>query len=240
MSLQTTLPVTLSPVALRPGVGVGLIVVDAGVAFTREGALSDPTHMIPMVERIDALIRRLQAALGPRLQILCFLDTHHADIPEPPYPTHGVIGTGEELMDPLLAWLEAAPGVLIVKKDCINGFVGAIDRATGENALCAWVKRHGLQELLVVGDCTDICVSDLVVSMLSARNHGLFTDASPATERARYVADIVNTRVLVLSEGVETFDAPFHNREAAHHVGLWTMASRGAVLVSELQVQEDV
>ena len=238
MSLHDLLPVTLSPITLRPDVGVGLIIVDAGVAFTREGALSDPRHMIPMVERIDALTRRLQGDLGARLQVLCFLDTHHADIPEPPYPTHGVIGTGEELMDPLLTWLEAAPGVLIVKKDCINGFVGAIDRETGENALCEWVKRHGLKELLVVGDCTDICVSDLVVSMLSARNHGLFTDASPEAERSRYVADIVNTRVLVLSEGCETFDAPFHNREAAHHVGLWIMASRGAVLVSELQTQE--
>ena len=38
MSLHDLLPVTLSPITLRPDVGVGLIIVDAGVAFTRQGA----------------------------------------------------------------------------------------------------------------------------------------------------------------------------------------------------------
>ena len=113
---------------------VGLVVVDAGVAFTRQGSLSDPARMIPMVGRIDAAWRALSAALGDRLHTLFFLDTHEPDIPEPPYPPHGIKGTGEEDLDPDLAWILDEAQVTVIRKDCINGFVGAIDRQTGRNA----------------------------------------------------------------------------------------------------------
>ena len=232
--LTERLPFTLAPVSLE-GSRVGLVVVDAGVGFTREGNLSDPTHMVPMVRRIGQRFKEL-SGLGERLHTLLFLDTHHADIPEPPYPPHGIIGTGEEDLDPELTWLLDQPRVTVIRKDCINGFVGAIDRTTGVNAFCEWVKDERLDTLLVCGDCTDICVSDFVVSALSARNHGLLTPRDPETERAAYVAAITGLRIVVLADACETFDAPgFHDREAAHHVGLWLMASRGAVLTETLQ-----
>ncbi len=228
--LAARLPFDTHTVALGDG-PVGLIIVDAGVAFTREGNLADPTHMVPMVRRIDAEHRALTAALGDRLHTLCFLDTHEADIPEPPYPPHGIKGTGEEAIDPELEWLLDAPQVTVIRKDCINGFVGAIDRRTGHNAFTQWVIDHGLRTLLVTGDCTDICVSDFVLSTLSARNHGLLTAADPDADRAGYVADVTGLRVAVLADACETFDAPgVHERVAAHHVGLWMMAARGAII----------
>ncbi|MCA9538414.1 MAG: isochorismatase family protein [Myxococcales bacterium] len=117
----------------------------------------------------------------------------------------------------------------LIRKDCINGFVGAIDRKTGRNAFCEWVIAHDLRTLLVCGDCTDICVSDFVVAALSARNHGLLTARDPAADRKGYAAAITGLRIVVLQDACETFDAPgFHEREAAHHVGLWLMAARGA------------
>lgn len=233
MSLETRLPIQTELVELGSA-RVGLVIVDAGVAFTREGNLSAPDVMLPMVRRIGAHWHELRAVLGDRLHTLCFLDTHEPDIPEPPYPPHGIKGTGEELMDPELEWLLEEPQVVVVRKDCINGFVGAIDRTSGRNAFCEWVIENRLDTLLVCGDCTDICVSDFVVSALSARNHGLLTDADPATDRARYVAEITGLKIAVLVDACETFDAPgFHERVAAHHVGLWLMASRGAILASE-------
>ena len=208
---------------------VGLVIVDAGVAFTRQGALSDPERMVPMVRRIDAEARALRETLGEKLGALCFLDTHHADIPEPPYPTHGVIGTGEELMDPELRWLEAEPWVSIVRKDCINGFVGAIDRETGRNAFVDWCLERGVQDLVVTGDCTDICVLDFVVSALSARNHGLLT--APGQDRAATAAAITDLRVIVQEPACQTFDAPgFHDRDLGHAVGLSGMAARDEVI----------
>jgi nicotinamidase-related amidase len=209
VSLETLLPLTITP-AVALGAGpVGLIIVDAGVAFTREGNLSDPVHMVPMVGRIATEYRALKAALGDRLHVLCFLDTHEADIPEPPYPPHGIKGTGEELIDPDLAFLLDEPRVTVIRKDCINGFVGAIDRETGVNQFTRWVIERGLETLLVTGDCT----------------------ARDPADRAAYVAAVTGLRVVVLAGACETFHAPgAHDRPAAHHAGLWMMASRGAVV----------
>ena len=239
VNLETAFPIRPAEVDLGAEGAVGLIVVDAGVGFTRSGNLSDPAHMIPMVRRIGAEYRALRAALGDRLHTLCFLDTHHPDVPEPPYPPHGIIGTGEEEMDPELAWLPAEPQVTVVRKDCINGFVGGIDPRTGRNLVVEWVRAIRPRALLVCGDCTDICVSDLVVTLLSARNHGLLSpvsaedgDADDPGRRARLVADITGLEIAALMHACETFDAPGHDRAAAHHAGLWFMGARGATVAS--------
>lgn len=235
-TIEEHLPVVTRAVALGGNAPIGLVIVDPGVGFTRSGALSDPERMVPMVRAIGGTYRALKEALGERLHTLMFLDTHHADIPEPPYPPHGVIGTGEELVDPELAWLLDEPRLTIVRKDCINGFVGAIDRKTGANAFCTWVADHRFAKLLVTGDCTDICVSDFVVTALSARNHGLLTHADPDAERAAYVQAVTGLEIAVLPGACATFDAPGHAHAAAHHVGLWLMASRGATIAAEWRV----
>ena len=64
--LEARLPFDTQTLALGDG-PVGLVVVDAGVGFTREGNLADPTHMVPMVRRIDAEFRALRAAVGDAL-----------------------------------------------------------------------------------------------------------------------------------------------------------------------------
>ena len=230
-SLGDLLPFATRPVDLSTGL-VGLVVVDPGVGFTRSGNLADPERMLPMLAAIGEEYRALRAALGERLRVLVFLDTHHADVPEPPYPPHCVIGTGEEKVDPDIAWLLEEPHITVVQKDCINGFVGAIDRATGRNAFCAWVIEHGLTRILVSGDCTDICVSDFVVTALSARNHGLLTAVDPQRDRAGYVHAITGLEIAVLPGACATFDAPGHGAAAAHHVGLWLAASRGATIAA--------
>ncbi len=232
IDLETAFPISRRTVELR-GL-VGLVVIDPGVGFVRRGALSDPERMVPMCTRIGAVYRELVGRLGEDLRTCVFLDTHAADIPEPPYPPHCVVGTGEELIDEELAWLVEEPRVTVIKKDCINGFVGSIDRDTGRNAFAEWVKGEGVTTLLVTGDCTDICVSDFVVTALSARNHGLFTRAAPA-DRGAYTAAITGFEIVVLPDACATFEAPGHASAPAHHVGLWLMASRGAVIAAELR-----
>lgn len=227
------LPVVPQTVSLSSFSGnVGLVIVDASVGFTRSGALSDPESMVPMVQRIKEEYLRLYEALGTRLKVLCFLDTHHPDIPEPPYPPHGVVGTGEEEIDPELEFLLSQPDVTVIRKDCINGFVGAIEN--GRNLFVDWMQDNQIGKLLVAGDCTDICVSDFVVTALSARNHGLFVPRTVAKGSAEYVSSIVGLDIVVLSEACQTFNAPLHPREVCHQIGLWLMASRGAVICSPL------
>ena len=231
IDLEATFPIVHRPVALRGQ--VGLVVIDPGVGFVRQGALSDPERMVPMCRRIGERYLELRARLGEDLHTCVFLDTHAADIPEPPYPPHCVVGTGEELIDEELRWLVDEPRVTVIRKDCINGFVGSIDRDTGRNAFAEWVNETGVQTLLVTGDCTDICVSDFVVTALSARNHGLFTRSSP-TDRAAYTAAITGFQIVVLPDACATFEASGHSSAAAHHIGLWLMASRGAVIAADL------
>ena len=132
---------------------------------------------------------------------------------------------------PELAWLAADGRTTLVRKDCINGFVGAI-QSDGGNAIVDWAKSHRLSALLVVGICTDICVMDLVLTLLSARNHGLMGD----------LRDIV-----VYEPGCATYDLPrnvaselglpntaAHPQALTHHLGLYFMASRGAMLAHKV------
>lgn len=57
-------------------------------------APASPNQQISkMVDETVKLAERFGARGWP---ILCFLDTHAPDEPEPPYPPHCIIGTGEE------------------------------------------------------------------------------------------------------------------------------------------------
>src|SRR6266550_1037490 len=101
-----------------------------------------------------------------------------------------------ERLVPELAWLEHDPHTALVRKDCINGFIGAI-QPDGANRLVHWVNHNRLKTLLVVGICTDICVMDFVLTLLSARNH----DMMPG------LADI-----LVYEPGCATYNLPRRRR----------------------------
>eukprot|EP00850_Spirogloea_muscicola_P003583 SM000014S00371 [mRNA] locus=s14:956134:957608:- [translate_table: standard] len=164
-----------------------------------------------------------------RWPALAFLDTHAADRPEPPYPPHCVAGTGEEDLVPELAWLESCPTATLVRKDCIDGFVGAT-APDGSNAVVDWVRRNQLRQIVVTGICTDICVLDFVVSVLSARNHGLLPPLRDITVHAGACAtyDLDQAAAKALGAG------PPHPQDAAHHVGLYVMQARGAKIVDRV------
>jgi hypothetical protein len=112
--------------------------------------------------------------------------------------------------------------VTILRKDCVNGYVGAIEavhhgiHGTSRNRVVDWVNAHRLRTMLVAGLGTEACVMEFVLTMLSARNHGLI----PTLE------DIV-----VLVPATATHGGA---GETAHHLGLYLMASRGALLAGEL------
>ncbi len=212
----------------------GLVVVDEvnGFASVGAGALAPPVpnaQVERMVAETDRLARDFAERSAP---ILAFLDTHEPGQPEPPYPPHCERGTGEEELVPELTWLADCPQAMLVRKDCINGFVGATSLADGRNKVADWVNAHGLDTVLVAGICTDICVMDFVLTLLSARNHGMMPT----------LQDIV-----VYDAGCATYDLPketaaeiglpetaAHPQALTHHLGLYFMASRGAVLASEV------
>ena len=209
---------------------MGLVIVDEvnGFASVGHGNMAPAqknTQVTRMIEETNRLARAFTESDWP---ILALLDSHEPGKPEPPYPPHCEIGSGEENLVPALSWLEDDANATLVRKDCINGFVGAI-AGDGTNRVVEWVHRHGLARLLVVGICTDICVMDFVLTMLSARNHGLL----PTVED-----------IMVFEAGCATYDLPLdvarsaglgdtatHPQDVTHYMGLYFMASRGARLI---------
>ena len=240
--LRAALPVEACPYAV-PGAETGLIIVDEVNGFCTVGAgnlaPTAPNEQIAgMVERTNVEAKEFRRR---RMPVLAFLETHEPGRPEAPYPLHCERGSGEEELVPELVWLGSDPDVTLIRKDCINGFVGAIEPAIARglhgasyNKLVEWVNANRLKAVVVVGICTDICVMELVLTMLSARSHCLI----PTLED-----------VVVLEPACATYDLPssvakemglpasaWHPQLPAHHLGLHFMAARGAVIASELQL----
>ncbi len=232
--LRTHMPVALAPfdaAAQR----TGLVIVDEvnGFATVGAGPLAPPEpnpQVSRMVAETDRLARRFAAEGWP---IAAFLDTHIPGKPEPPYPPHCERGTGQEELVPELAWLHGCAQATLIEKDCINGFVGAIDTRGGGNRIVDWARAGRIECALVVGICTDICVMDFVLTMLSARNHGLMPDLVELVVYepgcATYGLDRDAAEALGLPETAS------HPQPLAHHLGLYFMASRGARLASEVR-----
>ena len=219
----------------------GLVIVDEvnGFCAIGGGNLAPPApddQVARMIEETDRLSKRYAEEKAP---ILAFLDTHDPGKPEPPYPPHCERGTGEENLVPELAWLDDCETATLMRKDCINGFVGGIEANDAEgghghfrNKVVDWVNGERLETVVTVGICTDICVMDFVLTLLSARNHGLMPTLGdivvyePAT--ATYDLPMAAAKTLGLPETAA------HPKAETHHMGLYFMASRGAILASEL------
>lgn len=214
---------------------VGLVVVDEvnGFATVGAGYLAPPVdnpQVKQMVAETDRLAREFSRRGWP---IFAFLDTHVPGKPEPPYPPHCEAGTGQENLVPELAWLERDPQATLVRKDCINGFVGAI-AADGSNRVVDWVKRHRLEQVVVVGICTDICVMDFVLTFLSARNHDLMPGLQDILVYEAACSTYHLPRATAEQLGLGAHAA--HPQDIAHYMGLYFMASRGARLVDKVEL----
>lgn len=239
-ALHTAMPIELGRYAPFDH-SAGLVIVDEvnGFCTVGGGNLAPPVadHQIAkMVTETNRLARRFAEKKAP---ILAFLDTHEPGKPEPPYPPHCERGTGEENLVPALEWLEGSGMATLMRKDCINGFIGGIEATHGgscqgqsHNKVVDWINSHRLSAVLTVGICTDICVMDFVLTLLSARNHGLMPTLEdivvyePAT--ATYDLPLAATKDLGLPATAS------HPKAETHHMGLYFMASRGAILASEL------
>ena len=236
-AIEAALPIDPQPYSIGNS-PTGLVIVDVVNGFCTVGfgplAPTEPNEQIAtMVSESNRLAKAFVEAGKP---VLAFLDTHEPGKPEPPYLAHCEKGSGEEKLVPELEWLEIHPQATLIEKDCINGFIGSIDVVTGNNTLLKWINQQNLSTIVVVGICTDICVMDFVVTMLSARNHDM-VDA---------LQDIV-----VYSSGCATYDmtpematklglpkTAIHPQEITHHMGLYTMAERGAFIASEILIKK--
>ena len=234
--IAKAIPLSKTELDLRTnGQGFGLIIVDEvnGFATVGAGNLAPQTPNEQVSTMVSETNRLAHSFIEQGMPVLAFLDTHESGKPEPPYPPHCERGTGEEELVPELKWIEKEPLTTLVRKDCINGFIGSF-QPDGSNSIIDWVKENRVKNVLVVGICTDICVMDFVLTMLSARNHGMLQGLN---------------EVVVYDKGCSTYDLPgdvvkeiglppstSHPQDLTHYMGLYFMASRGAQLVNSAKV----
>lgn len=235
-AMAAQMPVALGTVSL--GAKAGLVVVDEVNGFCTPGfgplaPAAPDVRIAAMIAETDLLARAFADRGNP---IMVFRDTHVPGRAEPPYPPHCEIGTGQEELVQELAWLEACATAEFLDKDVINGFVGGM-RPDGSNAVLEWISRNGVEQLVVVGICTDICVADFVLTMMSARNH--HHGDAPMLPRLRDVivhepACATYDLPLAVARGLGLPDVAAHPQALAHHMGLAMMQARGAVLTERL------
>lgn len=181
-----------------------LILVDVINGFAKEGALSSPrvAGIIPEVVRMSAQAQ----ALG--IGQIAFADEHEANSPEfASFPAHCLVGTTEaDVVDELVA-LESYQ---LITKNSTNGF--------HEPDFQGWLAaQSSLETLVLVGDCTDICLLQLGQSL-----------------KTWYNAQNKNIQIVVPISAVETFDLGAHQGDLLNMMALYLLMSSGIEVVKKI------
>ncbi len=197
---------------------VALISVDMINGFCHEGVLSSPR----VKGIIPAVVASFKGAysIGVREFVLA-QDCHTPDSVEfADFPPHCQAGTTEADTIPELAHLPFANLYQIVSKNSLSGFHGT--------DLGTWLEaRRHFSAVVIVGDCTDLCVHQMAMHIrLYANAHNL------------------KMRVIVPENAVQTYDMPVeaanaidalpHDGDFMHLVFLYHMRLNGVEVVREI------
>jgi nicotinamidase-related amidase len=194
---------------------VALFSVDMINGFCHTGALCSP--------RIEAIIPAVVAAFQGAYAIgvhnfVLAQDCHTPDAVEfAHFPPHCQLGTHEAENIPELARLPFANLYTAVQKNSLNAFHGT--------NLATWIKEHpNLSTVVVVGNCTDLCVYQ------SAMHLKLNANAQNKT-----------LRLIIPANAVQTYDTPLdvareigvlpHDGDMLHLLFLYHMRLNGIEIV---------
>ena len=181
-----------------------LVVVDMVNGFIKKGAMADE-----YINHITPKLTNLIDKVISEEEGLAFIkDTHYEDSTEfKKFPVHCVKGSGEEeLIDELKDYEKSA---LVYEKNSTSTMFA-------KNFLNDIDAMKKLREVIITGCCTDICVMNLAIPL---------TNYFDENNR--------NIDVIVRSDLVETYDAPYHNREEYNEMSLKLMKQAGIKVMEE-------
>lgn len=196
-----------------------VLCVDLVVGFAYEGQLSGP-RVAGIVPAAVRLFRNAHEAGVKHFVLL--QDCHPPDAPEfSSFGTHCVCGTHEAETVPELLDLPFSDWFVVMPKNSLSSAIGT--------RLDAWLNAHhqNVNTLIVVGDCTDLCVYQLAMHLrMRANAHGY------------------RQRVIVPADCVQTYDLPVdaaqnlgimpHDGNLLHAIALYQMALNGIEVVAGL------
>lgn len=194
----------LSLSALEPGRTV-LLVVDMVNGFVKEGAMSSPR-----VGELNKKIASFCKGCSDRgIEVLAFADTHTMESPEfTAYPPHCLQGDWES---EVTEEIDRACAFTRISKHSTNGFL--------EPAFRTWMQEHPqIDCFLIVGDCTDICIQQLALSL-----------------KAEFNRKNLPARVVVPAACCDTFDLGMHDGDLMHLMALYSMGAGGVEIVSDVE-----
>ncbi len=185
-----------------------LLIVDMVNGFVKKGALADP-YIQHIIEPIKRTIEEFQSS--PEKDVSFIADAHKLGCAEfKKFPEHCIDGTWEsEIIDELLPY---SLNSRIYKKNSRSalfapGFIRDIDI----------MRKHNLKRIVLAGCCSDLCDTDLGVPLMN-----YFDQMNDDIE------------IVVPQDSIETYDAPWHNRDEYNEIAYKIMKQEGIKLVKTL------
>lgn len=180
-----------------------LFIVDINNGFAKEGALYSD-RIKSLITPIYEFVKPLEEKLN---KIIAFTDTHDKNSVElNSYPEHCLVDTEEcKVVDELLN----IKNLEIIPKNSTNGFF-----AMDVNIL------DDIDNVVVVGDCTDICIYQFAVTL-----------------KAYFNEKNINKNIVVPMNLVDTYDIPFvHPGDLLNVVFLNSMVQNGVKLIKNFSL----
>lgn len=215
--LETLEDVRLEEIAPDPAT-TGIFSADIINGFLREGALAS--------ERVDGITQPvldlLKRAWDYGVRHYVFLqDTHTPDNPEfRAYPPHCIRGTEESEMIPELKALPFSDTFHIIEKNALHP---AVETTFDQ----LWDEQSHVNRVIVIGDCTDLCVHQLAMHLRVRAN----------------ALGLQDFEVIIPVDCVDTFDIPdsddlppgaAHPGDFFHEVFLYHLASNNIRIVNRI------
>ena len=196
-----------------------VISVDVIEGFCRQGPLASP-RVATIIEPITRLFRRAHEA-GVSHFVLT-QDTHASDAEEfSEFPPHCIAGTAESATVSEFKALPFYAGFDVIPKNSISSLI--------DTQLANWLAVHPeVTEFIAVGDCTDLCLYQLAMSLK------LRSNASGLGCRVTVPIDCVDTYHLGVNEAASIGAMP-HDGDLLHYVFLHHMALNGVNVVARIR-----
>jgi len=176
-----------------------LLIIDMINGFVKEGALADKkiNNITPNI------IKLIKEYIQNNDDIISIQEGHSNNSKEfDSFPLHCVLGTEEaELIEELMPYKDK---MKVIRKNSTCGFV------TKEFMQYIEENKDKLEEVVLTGCCTDLCVMNFALPLKTYINeHDL------------------DIKVAIYKDTVETYDSPTHNREEYNEMAFKIMELNG-------------